>query len=50
MSTVTFYRKDLLPFLEAKRCMRSDLAYQKHFHTFGIDPLSLTITIGSGRL
>ncbi|MGO4185422.1 AraC family transcriptional regulator [Paenibacillus sp. TAF43_2] len=32
MSTVTFYREDSLPFLEAKRCMRSDLAYQKHFH------------------
>ncbi|MGO4695276.1 hypothetical protein AB4Z50_13460 [Paenibacillus sp. 2TAB26] len=32
MSAVTFYREDSLPFLEAKRCMRSDLAYQKHFH------------------
>lgn len=32
MPAVAFHRDDSLPFLEAKRCMRSDLAYQKHFH------------------
>ncbi|MDQ0112608.1 helix-turn-helix domain-containing protein [Paenibacillus harenae] len=32
MSDVTFYRHEALPFLEAKRCLKSDLAYQKHFH------------------
>lgn len=32
MTNVTFYRNEHLPFLEAKRCTRSDLAYQKHFH------------------
>lgn len=32
MSNVTFYRDEALPFLEAKRCLKSDLAYQKHFH------------------
>jgi len=32
MADVTFYRDEALPFLEAKRCRKSDLAYQKHFH------------------
>ncbi|KKO55386.1 AraC family ligand binding domain-containing protein [Paenibacillus sp. DMB20] len=32
MADVTFYRDEALPFLEAKRCHKSDLAYQKHFH------------------
>ncbi|MDR9852152.1 AraC family ligand binding domain-containing protein [Paenibacillus sp. VCA1] len=32
MTNVNFYRNEHLPFLEAKRCARSDLAYQKHFH------------------
>ncbi|RJX40286.1 AraC family transcriptional regulator [Paenibacillus pinisoli] len=32
MADVTFYRDVALPFLEAKRCRKSDLAYQKHFH------------------
>ncbi|MFD0589696.1 helix-turn-helix domain-containing protein [Paenibacillus sp. GCM10027627] len=32
MADVAFYREEALPFLEAKRCWRSDLAYQKHFH------------------
>jgi AraC-like DNA-binding protein len=32
MPDVTFYRDDALPFLEAKRCLKSDFAYQKHFH------------------
>ncbi|WP_054027533.1 helix-turn-helix transcriptional regulator [Bacillus sp. FJAT-28004] len=32
MPAVAFHRNDSLPFLEAKRCMRSDLVYQKHFH------------------
>lgn len=32
MADVTFYRCNDLPFLEAKRCTKSDLAYQKHFH------------------
>lgn len=32
MHGVTFYRDEALPFLEAKRCEKSDLAYQKHFH------------------
>ncbi|BFH68721.1 MAG: AraC family transcriptional regulator [Paenibacillus dendritiformis] len=32
MADVTFYRDEALPFLEAKRCHKNDLAYQKHFH------------------
>lgn len=32
MADVTFYRSEALPFLEAKQCTKSDLAYQKHFH------------------
>lgn len=32
MTGVNFYRDEALPFLEAKRCHKSDLAYQKHFH------------------
>jgi len=32
MSDVTLYRNEELPFLEAKLCRKSDLAYQKHFH------------------
>ncbi|TCM99542.1 AraC-like protein [Paenibacillus sp. BK033] len=32
MPDVVFYRDQALPFLEAKRCRRSDFAYQKHFH------------------
>jgi len=32
MPGVTFYRDHKLPFLEAKRCLKSDFAYQKHFH------------------
>ncbi|WP_051250979.1 helix-turn-helix transcriptional regulator [Paenibacillus harenae] len=32
MTNVTFYRDNALPFLEAKRCLKGDLAYQKHFH------------------
>ncbi|OBZ12666.1 AraC family transcriptional regulator [Bacillus sp. FJAT-26390] len=32
MPALAFHRDDSLPFLEAKRCMASDLAYQKHFH------------------
>lgn len=32
MADVTFYRIKALPFLEAKQCTKSDLAYQKHFH------------------
>lgn len=32
MPDVTFYRDEALPFLEAKRCHKNDLAYQKHFH------------------
>jgi AraC-like DNA-binding protein len=32
MEEVAFYRDDSLPFLEAKRCRKNDLAYQKHFH------------------
>ncbi|MCR2803913.1 AraC family transcriptional regulator [Paenibacillus soyae] len=32
MANVTFYRDEALPFLEAKHCQGSDLAYQKHFH------------------
>lgn len=32
MAEIAFYRDEALPFLEAKRCTRSDLAYQKHFH------------------
>lgn len=32
MSAVAFHRDPLLPFLEAKQSMRSDLAYHKHFH------------------
>ncbi|WP_127533931.1 AraC family transcriptional regulator [Paenibacillus kobensis] len=32
MADVMFYRDEALPFLEAKRCRKSDLAYQKHFH------------------
>lgn len=32
MADVTFYRDEALPFLEAKRCQKNDLAYQKHFH------------------
>ncbi|SMG22746.1 helix-turn-helix transcriptional regulator [Paenibacillus aquistagni] len=32
MAKVAFYRDETLPFLEGKRCHKSDLAYQKHFH------------------
>ncbi|CAM3403871.1 AraC family transcriptional regulator [Paenibacillus lupini] len=32
MPDVMFYRDHSLPFLEAKHCLKSDLAYQKHFH------------------
>ncbi|SFD54311.1 AraC-type DNA-binding protein [Paenibacillus catalpae] len=32
MPDVIFYRDSALPFLEAKRCRKSDFAYQKHFH------------------
>jgi AraC-like DNA-binding protein len=32
MVDVTFYRDEALPFVEAKRCQKSDLAYKKHFH------------------
>jgi len=32
MTDVIFYRDEALPFVEAKQCRRSDLAYQKHFH------------------
>ncbi|MGX4585753.1 AraC family transcriptional regulator [Paenibacillus chitinolyticus] len=32
MPDVIFYRDQALPFLEAKRCLKSDFAYQKHFH------------------
>ncbi|MDF2725758.1 MAG: transcriptional regulator, AraC family, partial [Paenibacillus sp.] len=32
MADVTFCRDEALPFLEAKHCRKSDLAYQKHFH------------------
>ncbi|MEC0232318.1 helix-turn-helix transcriptional regulator [Paenibacillus alba] len=32
MPDVTFYRDDALPFLEAKQCLKSDFAYQRHFH------------------
>ncbi|BFH14012.1 hypothetical protein J6TS7_17660 [Paenibacillus dendritiformis] len=32
MANVTFYRDEALPFLEAKRCHKNNLAYQKHFH------------------
>ncbi|WP_139997332.1 AraC family transcriptional regulator [Paenibacillus paridis] len=32
MQAVAFHRDHRLPFLEAKQCKRSDLAYHKHFH------------------
>ncbi|WP_141503041.1 AraC family transcriptional regulator [Paenibacillus luteus] len=32
MPSVAFHREPMLPFLEAKQCKRSDLAYHKHFH------------------